>query len=101
MSETIVGTQRQTVTEPQTVEELDAQVKDLRTQRRALKQAEHQREVLLPQIQRRLERLRTEIARLQEKERAATGAAKMIAAGELTDYRVRAPRKPKKPVATP
>jgi len=89
-----------TETQPQTVEELDAQVLDLRTQRRVLREAEHQKEVLLPQIQRRLERLRTEIARLQEKERAATGAAKMIATGELTDYRVRAPRKPKKPAQT-
>ena len=89
-----------TETQPQTVEELDAQVLDLRTQRRVLREAEHQKEVLLPQIQRRLERLRTEIARLQEKERAATGAAKMIAAGELTDYRVRAPRKSKKPAQT-
>ena len=101
MTQTIVGTQPQTVTEPKTVEELDAQVKDLRTQRRALKEAEQQREVLLPQIERRLERLNREDTQLRLLIAEAQRAIKQINAGERTGYRVRAPRKPKKPVATP
>ena len=100
MTQTIVGTQPQTVTEPQTVEELDAQVKDLRTQRRALKEAEQQREVLLPQIERRLERLNREDTQLRLLIAEAQRAIKQINAGEPTGYRVRAPRKPKKPAQT-
>jgi len=101
MTQTIVGTRPQTVTEPKTVEELDAQVKDLRTQRRALKQAEDQREVLLPQIEKRVDRLGRERLDIQDALHEAEKALDDIRAGRLTDYRVRAPRKPKKPVATP
>jgi len=88
-------------TQPQTVERLDAQVLDLRTQRRALKQAEHQKEVLLPQIQRRLSRLRDARNAFNVQIDGGEKALDDIEAGRLTDYRVRAPRKPKKPVATP
>ena len=89
------------MTDPQTVEELDAQVKDLRTQRRALKEAEHQRKVLLPQLSRKRQRLTLALDKLNEEDGNICEAIKQINAGEPTDYRVRAPRKPKKPVATP
>ena len=100
MTQTIVGTRPQTVTEPKTVEELDAQVKDLRAQRRSLKEAEQQREVLRPQIQKRVDRLGRERADIRDALSEAEKALDDIDAGRLTDYHVRAPRKPKKPAQT-
>ena len=85
------------MSETKTVEDLDAQIAELRAQKRAQRELDRQRKVLLPQLHRKHDRLLALANRTNVELDEVQAAITDVDEGRLTDYLVRKPpvRKPK------
>ena len=81
---------------PEAPDDLDAQIAELRAKKREAKLIEHQRTVLLPQLNARRDRLGREIGVLEAERNLVLSAIAEVREGHLTDYRMRAAPKRKK-----
>lgn len=86
-----------TETKALTTEEIDAELAALREKRKAQREIEHQRETLLPQLEKRRDRLTALYKRAGVDLVEVDDAIRDVKQGRITTYLVRQPRKAKAP----